>query len=631
MKKLVLRPLGSEAGREPNQFLGLASLLLTLVTIFPMQRATISLPPRLFAEVEREAVKPVEGFSRLALELPQIEEYFWLFQAIAELPQGEAVLALQEVITLRPQSPAAFYAHLSLARHFATQDDPRADSEYQVALELEDSPALRLERAGYLEGKGRLEEAYQEYKALLDSAEFPEAFIGLRRLATDDLQLAQDLIAATYFRDALEVLRGREEPEAIPLLARAHFGVGEYEAALPLYEMWLESELEDDAARMGLARTLGRLGRLEEALEQYQQIDSAESLLAQGEILELLGQTEDALEIYGALFDQGFYPIAWWRAAAILEVEDRLEEALPFYEAVAQSQTNLADDAAYRLFVVAGRLGDTDTQSQAQNLLRELMPNYLALLATGEELSPGVAPSPPPAGEAIIEKAAALRYLGLFDLAWRELLYAARFSQSPAVDVAMAQALYSSGNILDAQEMAEVALRNETPDPAETWRLAYPKPYVDEVQAAAQEFNLDPLLIYAMMRAESRYDPEAVSRSYAQGLMQIIPSTRDWIAEQLGLDLSPVDIFNPATNIRLGAYYLRFVLDFFDQDLEYAVAAYNGGPGNVGTWLEDPQVGDKADFIRWMGLAEPREYLEAVLLNYSIYKWLEGQEASAGG
>ncbi|MBI2845323.1 MAG: transglycosylase SLT domain-containing protein [Chloroflexi bacterium] len=625
MKKPILRPLGSEASREPNLLLGLASFLLTLVAIFPLQRASASPPPLLYRQVASEPQGLVEPYARLALELPQIEEYLRLFQGIAQLPEGDAVLNLQEVIDLRPESPAAFLAHLALARHFASQDDPRADDQYQATLELEDSPALHLEWAGYLEAQGRREEAYQEYKALLDSAEFPEAFIGLRRLASDDLQLAQDLITATYFGDALEVLREHEEEEAVPLLAQAHFGVGAYEEALPLYEAWVGAEPENETARIGLARTLGRLGRLEEALEQYQQVDSADSLLAQGEILELLGETEEALEVYGELFAQGLYPVAWWRAAGILESEDRLEEALPFYEAVAESGTNLADDAAYRLYILAGRLGDADTQSMAQSLLQGMKPNHLAFLATGEELPPQVAPSPPPAGEAIIEKAVALRYLGLFDLARRELLYAARFSESPAVDLAMAQALSESGAILDAQAMVEVALRDETLDPVEMWRLAYPKPYAEEVQAAAQEFNLDPLLIYAMIHAESRYDPEAVSRSYAQGLMQIIPSTRDWIAEQLGLVLTPVDIFDPAINIRFGAYYLRFVLDFFDQDIDYALAAYNGGPGNVGTWLEDPLVGDKDDFIRWMGLAEPREYLEAVLLNYRIYQWLETQ------
>lgn len=625
MKKPILRPLASGMERAPNLFLGLASFLLTIVAMVMVQRASMPPPPLLYRQVEAPLQKPVEPYSRLALELPEIEEYFRLFLAIAQLPKGDAVLELQEVINLRPESPASFFAHLALARYYAFQDDPRADSEYQAALQLEDSPTLHLEWAGYLEAQGRLEEAYQEYKALLDSSEFPEAFIGMRRLATDDLELAQDLISATYFGDALEVLREHEDEEAVPLLAQAHFGLGAYEEALPLYEAWVESDPENEAARMGLARTLGRLGRLEEALEQYQQIDSAESLLAQGEILEFQGESEAALEIYTTLFDQGFYPLAWWRAAGILESEDRLEKALPFYQAVAGSQTNLADDAAYRLYILAGRLGDTDNQSQAQRLLQGMMPNHLALLATGEELSPQVAPSPLPAGEAIIEKAAALRYLGLFDLARRELLYAARFSESPAVDLAMAHALSESGAILDAQAMAEVALRDETLDPVEMWRLAYPQPYAEEVQAAAQEFDLDPLLIYAMMHAESRYDRYAVSRSYAQGLMQIIPSTRDWIAEQLGLTLGPTDIFDPAINIRLGAYYLRFVLDFFGHDIDYALSAYNGGPGNVGTWREDPLVGDKADFIRWMGLAEPREYLEAVLLNYRIYQWLETQ------
>jgi soluble lytic murein transglycosylase len=178
----------------------------------------------------------------------------------------------------------------------------------------------------------------------------------------------------------------------------------------------------------------------------------------------------------------------------------------------------------------------------------------------------------------------------------------------------------------DAQKIAVKALQSLDAAPLSLWRLAYPKPFLQEVEDTAQEFGLDPSLLYAIMREESRYDPEAISMSYAQGLMQIIPSTRDWIAEKAGIEVEPVEIFRPDLNIRLGAWYLRHLLDYFDGDLEYAVAAYNGGPGNVNAWRENVLIAEKADFFRWIGSGQTREYLPKVLLSYEVYRWLEQAE-----
>ncbi|HAL61910.1 MAG TPA: hypothetical protein DCP08_05815, partial [Chloroflexi bacterium] len=232
----------------------------------------------------------------------------------------------------------------------------------------------------------------------------------------------------------------------------------------------------------------------------------------------------------------------------------------------------------------------------------------------------------PPDGETILEKVKALELLGLKRLARRELLFAARFGESPAMKLTMAEALMERGHLSQAQAIATETVKSLDAAPFSLWRLAYPKPYEQEVKAATQEWGVDPLLIYAIMREESRYDPEAISRAYAQGLMQIIPSTRDWIAEQLKIEIDPTEIFDPGMNIRLGAWYLRHLVDYFEGDLDYAVAGYNGGPGNVNKWKENPLVQEKADFFRWIGLSETREYVPKVLLSYEVYRWLEQVE-----
>lgn len=98
-------------------------------------------------------------------------------------------------------------------------------------------------------------------------------------------------------------------------------------------------------------------------------------------------------------------------------------------------------------------------------------------------------------------------------------------------------------------------------------------PYAALVAAAAVEHGLPEALLHAVIRAESNYDPHAVSPKGAAGLMQLMPDT----ARELGV----ADVWDPAANIRGGARYLKRLLEMFDQDLSLAVAAYNAGPGAV--------------------------------------------------
>ena len=157
-----------------------------------------------------------------------------------------------------------------------------------------------------------------------------------------------------------------------------------------------------------------------------------------------------------------------------------------------------------------------------------------------------------------------------------------------------------------------------------TWELAYPRAYPEVVGLEAARHEVSPELIWAVMRQESRFYPQAVSRSNAKGLMQFIPSTWDWVAELL--KEPPGDPFEPADNIRYGAFYLRYLLDYFDGDLELAVPAYNGGQGRMRRLFEGEVVRrNKDDFYRFIEAYETRDYLQQVMLNYEIYRGLYGE------
>jgi soluble lytic murein transglycosylase len=554
-------------------------------------------------------------FARLAQEEPQLEEYAQLWAAQHAMPALDAVRTLQAVIAYRPQSPAAYEAHLALARHYAAIEAPGAEDAYRAALALDESVALRLELARYLEARGDDEAAYAEYRQLLRDR--PDAFAEMRRTGADPLTVAEALVNATWYSDALEHLRGVNDPEAISVRAQALAGLGRHLEAASAYRAALDLDADDDGARLGLARALARLGQTQDALALYRTVDNADSALAQAELLEY-SAPDRAL----ALYLDSPYPVAWWSATRMLEAQGRTTETLPLYARLGRSHTYFADDAAYRLHILADRVGDEDARAEAQALLARQGLNWLALRADTGEFVLHPAPALASAAEDIRDKASALASLGRDDLARLELVMAARFSDTPEVDLAAAQALAERGDVLDAQEIAQVYTTSDPRAPLAFWKLSYPRPYSETVLAAAGEFDVDPLLIWAIMREESRYDPEALSWAGARGLMQIMPATQDWIAEELGEDLEPGDAYTPRANIRLAAWYIDFLNGYFDGDLELVIAAYNGGAGSVDTWLDDPLVSERDDLLRWIGYGETREYLSRVSLSYLIYQEL---------
>lgn len=141
-----------------------------------------------------------------------------------------------------------------------------------------------------------------------------------------------------------------------------------------------------------------------------------------------------------------------------------------------------------------------------------------------------------------------------------------------------------------------------------TYKLAYP----EEIKASAGEFGLDPYLVAAVIFAESSGNPAAVSPKGAVGLMQIMPDTGDWIAEKLSLaDHSTEKLTEASHNIRLGCWYLAYLLDKYGDDREIALAAYNAGPGNVDKWLGDERYGENGKLTN-IPFEETRNYVARV-------------------
>jgi soluble lytic murein transglycosylase len=152
----------------------------------------------------------------------------------------------------------------------------------------------------------------------------------------------------------------------------------------------------------------------------------------------------------------------------------------------------------------------------------------------------------------------------------------------------------------------------------------FPMPFRAEVLAKAREIGLDPAFMYGLIRQESRFILDARSGVGASGLMQVMPATAKWTARKIGMtDFRPEMITERDTNLRIGASYLRFVLDDFGGSQAMAAAAYNAGPNRPRRWREGPVL-ETAAWAENIPFTETRDYVKKVLSNAVYYGALIG-------
>ena len=150
----------------------------------------------------------------------------------------------------------------------------------------------------------------------------------------------------------------------------------------------------------------------------------------------------------------------------------------------------------------------------------------------------------------------------------------------------------------------------------------YPMTYAPEIRAAATEFSLDPAYVASVVLAESSFDAEAVSSVGAIGLMQIMPSTGEWIAGKLDDAFDVQRLYEPSVNLRYGCWYLRFLLDRYDGDMRTASTAYHQGQGRVDEWLQDPEYSQDGRTLTAISSAVTDTYVSRIMESYEHYKEL---------
>jgi len=299
------------------------------------------------------------------------------------------------------------------------------------------------------------------------------------------------------------------------------------------------------------------------------------------------------------------------------EREENFGAAASYYEHLAKALPN-----TYYAVLARQRLADVPELRAAG--ASPSVAEFLAMLAL-----PQAKPVPPEATAATtarLDRSHLLRTAGLADLADAELRFGARTDGQPAL-LAMEMAAAA-----DTPYQGLRAMKSLTSDylnlpfsnaPEKFWQLLFPMPFRAELVGSARAADLDPYLVAGLIRQESEFNPQALSRANAYGLAQVRPATGRQYASRAGVaGFTNRVLFQPAANLKIGATILRSMLDKNNGNLEQTLASYNAGPTRAAEWLTWNTYREPAEFVETIPFNETREYVQAVLRNADIYRRL---------
>jgi soluble lytic murein transglycosylase len=388
---------------------------------------------------------------------------------------------------------------------------------------------------------------------------------------------------------------------------------------------------------LGIARL--RTGRGAEAAATWARLRAAypdslwtaRALATQGRLAESGGRWEEADRFYALVIDR--HPDspradeARWRRAWMRRQREMRESARTLFLRYGRTAPGAPRAPAHLYW--AARLSPAGEAREA--LLREAAEQYplsfygqraRARLGLPQPTDPPeAAGSPIPADEfrPAYEELAAL---GAREEALEEVEVQLGDDAPETVRLAAASLYAAAGDATRAitvlEPVIERALYGRRPFARAFWQLAYPRPFLPTVAREAERSGVDPLLVLALMREESRFDPVAVSTANAVGLMQLLPTTARGV---LGGPVPAAALKQSAVNIRAGTAYLAGLLRRFDGSVPLAVAAYNAGPGGVRRHAGLARA-DLDRFVEEFPYAETRAYVQRVLQSYGIYRWL---------
>lgn len=631
------------------------------------RRAAALLGLHLFEQKRWENAAPV--LSDAAVSYPEVAAFLRLRLVEAEAARGNlpAAIGIATELAALPDTSAATIAKLRLPVLLARSGDAATTaSAWQQAMavpidELTEEEFVTMARE--LAAAGRTDLASRTRLRLLrdyTQGRFTEQTYGfleseLRALPTDErLAIATKLARANRYDQALalfETIPGSLDAARGARL-RALFNSRNY---TQLLDDTKAAQLDDPALVLLRARAAWRAGKpdellsgladLEKRFPKSPQAAEAKVIRAKYYVTDVVDYAKSVENLSAAiaagalgnegenLWNLGWTYTLWGRDADALAAFDRYIARYPdgdwktnslFWSAKIHDRNNRP----------AGR------DAKATQLVAEYPVSYYAYRV--RELWPsvvaGVGPARPdsfPDLEAELAKVddprlATVRELEEIDLnraAAREMkLVATQHATNPGVQFRLADVYVRGGEPFKANGVLQRTFRQfvrhgGTNVPSRFWEILFPLAYWDTIRQEAQRRNLDPYLVASIIRQESGFEPSTVSNAGAVGLMQIMPEEAARIATAGGLGtVTREDLFDPATNIAVGAAEYSQKLARWNGNHVLAIASYNAGERAVGTWIEKTPVDDHDLFVESIPYAETRLYVKTVSRNRHEYR-----------
>lgn len=430
------------------------------------------------------------------------------------------------------------------------------------------------------------------------------------------------------------------------------------------YRALIEAFPDEEETGMALLRLADLSDRPEEAITHLDQVikrfpeKAPEALLAKSKILQKQNSPDTALKLRQTVLEQyGSSNTAAeirWEQAELLDQQGDLNGAWAWAKQIVEQNpdSEVAPQAAFWIGKWAAQL---EQQPQSQEAFQYVLSRYpesyyawraAALLgwdvgdfSTVRQKTPQVVKftqrAALPAGSEALKE---LHQLGQNRDAWA--MWQVEFTNrlKPTVAEQFTDGVLRLGvndNLDGIFMLSSLAWRESPEEQAEYkvlkqqigyWQALYPFPFLEPIEKWSQQRQLNPLLVTGLMRQESRFEPKIISSAGAKGLMQVMPETADWVAQQISL--KQYDLEKPDDNINLGTWYLDYTHREYTNNSMFAVASYNAGPGSVADWIKKYNTDDLDRFVEQIPFPETRGYVETVLGNYWNYLRLYNPEVS---
>lgn len=613
----------------------------------------------------RQGQKALALLKGLECDYPVMGEYIARQRAAAYEVMGNQSLAKaswQALLKRYPDSPVAAEALVAL--------DKTTPKDWKVALAKFPSHPLTLKRVGaWLQKKpnqpefmvllAKYDSDGPKVSTLLDKlVDLPERINGRRvdALKPEDWEA----IAFGYWKErkyyqaSTAYRKATSTPRNAYLAGRSLQLAGKPAAAINVYKEMVQEfpntrETASSLLQLGkLQPTLEGLPYLNRVIRQFPE-RAGEAMLIKAETLDQLNNIKGAAQTRELLLTKYGHSDAaaeyrWMMARTKARSRD-FKAALAWAKPIIQQNPNseLARQAGFWVGKWAKRLGQPQEATSAfEYVLTRYPQSYYAWrsavalgldvkdFTTVRQISPQVVRpterSLLPAGSATLKE---LYQLGQDKEAWT--LWQAEFQNrlKPTVAEQFTDGLLRQTSGDHLQGITQVAKLEDRDTPEEKaqyedlkrrpiyWHALYPFPFLELIETWSKQRQLNPLLVTALIRQESRFMPTIRSSANAVGLMQVVPETATSVAKRINLKRYALD--NPNDNVNLGTWILEETHQHYKNNSLLAVASYNAGPSKVTTWLEQKESADSDEFIEAIPYEETKDYVKQVFGNYWNY------------